>query len=58
MMHKCPSCKKNIAREDNRRIKKGVMIPLAGARITQNIGEAPRIKCLCGKVIILLKGSL
>lgn len=57
MDYRCPGCKKKIAKEDRRKSNQ-VLKPLAGASVFIRKNEAIRIKCLCGKVIIILKGSL
>lgn len=56
IVHTCPACKKIVAKEDRRR--KQPLYALPGAVLTQRDHEAPRVKCACGKVLILLKGAL
>ena len=54
--HDCPSCQRTIAKEDRRRRKP--LIPTAGVRLVERDKEAPRLVCVCGKVVILLRASL
>jgi hypothetical protein len=58
MTYHCQRCNKVIAKEDRRRTRLGFLIPQNNAMIQERINEAPRIKCQCGLVTILLKGSL
>lgn len=57
MDYKCDGCKKLIGKEDGRKKVKRVE-PKNGATITIEQGFAPVIKCPCGMVTILMKGSL
>ena len=55
MIHKCAKCHKKVAswHGDERppRVAKGV-------RLTLREGEAPRLRCSCGQVLILLRGEV
>lgn len=58
MIHFCPICKKQIAKEDNRK-KVDKLLPLNNTTMQLRGREAPRLKCgNCGKLVILLKGTL
>lgn len=52
----CPSCREPVAKFDRRR--KQPLQPCNGAILTTGHNEAPRLKCPCGVVVILLEGSL
>ena len=54
--HKCPRCGKAIAREGR---KDGLLRPVGGASLSTHgdVGQAPRVRCPCGRVIILLRGT-
>lgn len=55
--HVCPACKSPVASVDS---SDGIpkLISLNDAIITVQEDRAPRIKCSCGRVMILLKGTL
>ena len=53
-IHVCSACKKVIARQDGRRKNSGHLALLSGAKLMLRKGEAPRLRCSCGKVMILL----
>lgn len=55
----CPGCKKVMAREDGRKKgRPGALTPMPGVTLSAPSKLAPRLKCVCGRVLILLKGSL
>ena len=58
MNYHCPACRKLIAREDRRRVEGARLKAMSGAILIQYEKEAPKLRCPCGKLIILLKGSL
>lgn len=55
VQYKCPGCNKVVAKEDRRRRVSLVVVP--PATMIQSHQQAPRIRCECGKAIVLLKGS-
>ncbi len=57
MNHKCYHCKLVIAKEDRRR-KPPRLEAGPGALVERFHNQAPRIKCSCGRITILLKGSV
>ena len=56
MTHKCTSCGKTVAVVDNS-MEVPMLQPAKGVELTMRLNEAPRCKCICGKVMILLTGS-
>lgn len=51
-VHSCPICHKVVAREDRFGKRKGVLLPVLGAKVSHN-GLVTEIKCCrCGKGII------
>ena len=58
LVHSCPKCRRMMAKQDRRVKKHDGIIPFKGVNLTVKENEAPRLKCSCGKVIILLKASL
>lgn len=59
LIHKCPSCSRVIARSRSKRTGAGQRLePLPGVALEVKTGIAPRLKCWCGRVLILLKGAL
>lgn len=54
----CSSCGKVIAREDRRRTRQGTLVPLSGTKLETSAKQAPRLICPCGKITVLLQGSL
>ena len=56
MKHNCPGCRTLVATEDRRR-KINWLRPFRGAALDLRAGQAPRIKCQCGKVMIFMRGS-
>ena len=56
MTIQCPGCKMIILREDRRR--KQPLREMNGAVLTLDQRQAPRIRCKCGKLVVLLKASL
>ena len=62
-LHYCPSCDKPIAKDSLEFARhewslEKTIVPLNGATLEQREGEADRIKCSCGRVMILLQGSV
>ena len=57
MRYHCPSCKKPIMKEDRRKREKEIT-PMNGAVILHRKNEAPRIRCLCGKLVIFIRGAM
>lgn len=53
----CPCCRMPIAKEDRRR-KQDNLTMMNGAKLTERKNEAPRVRCSCGHVTILLKGKV
>ena len=51
------SCGLKIARSDRTKIPT-VLESVGDARLRIQVNEAPRVRCPCGKVSILLEGSL
>lgn len=57
MIFNCPGCKKPIIKEDRRKREKS-LVAMNGAKILVRQNEAPRIRCLCGKLVIFIRGSM
>lgn len=61
MKYKCPNCRKMVARDGKTETEDGetieIVIPVRGARLETREREAPRVKCVCGKTVIILKGE-
>lgn len=55
VQYKCPGCNKIVAKEDRRR--RLSLVVVSPATMIQTHQQAPRIRCECGKAIVLLKGS-
>ncbi len=55
MNYHCADCKKVIAKEDRRR-KLRELVPVGGGSIDRFHQQAPRLKCPCGVVTILIRG--
>ncbi len=54
----CSSCKRIVGRENKEAPPGEELTVLEGAVLEVRTNEAPRIKCNCGRTMILLKGSL
>jgi hypothetical protein len=54
--HKCPSCKTEMANEDRRKAEP--FTATNGATLTKREGQAPRVRCKCGTLVVFVKGSL
>lgn len=62
-LHYCTGCDKPIAKDslDFARHEwslEKTIVPLNNATLEQREGEADRLKCSCGRVMILLQGSV
>ena len=57
-IYSCPSCSLVVAREDPRVDKPSVFVALSGAKMIIRPDDAPRVRCRCGQLTLLLKGSL
>lgn len=56
--HRCPRCRLVVAKDNSvNRHKGGGLTPLNGASVTLAPNRLPRIKCPCGIVILLGRGS-
>jgi len=54
---KCARCGKVVAKED-RRFKGEQLQPRNGATISFPEGQAPRVRCACGMLTIVIRGML
>lgn len=55
----CPGCQKILLKEDQRRTTRRLHYRMVSAlEIVQRSNEAPRVRCRCGQLVILLKGSI
>lgn len=57
MIYKCPACRKPAAKVDRRRTDRRP-VGMNGASVHLNPGVAPRVRCSCGHLLILMKGKL
>lgn len=57
MKYKCPECGKVVAMEGKSK-KTYNLTAVGNARLVLHEKSAPKVRCSCGKSIILLKGSL
>lgn len=55
MSYNCTSCKKLVAQYDNQEFPQ--LQPVNGAELQTKLNEAARVRCKCGRVMILLTGS-
>ena len=55
---KCPNCQTILAKEDRRIKKRSNLVLVHALSLDQPAKQASRIKCPCGKTIVLIKGSL
>lgn len=58
MVYSCPSCRKVVAKEERRKHSHGSLVKVGDAQLVIRSGEAPKVRCSCGKCIILLKASV
>ncbi len=55
----CPGCQKILLKEDRRAGRRRTCYRMVSAlEIVERPNEAPRVRCWCGQLVILLKGSL
>lgn len=52
----CPDCRRPLVRVDRR--CKQPLRAVGGASLDLRPGLAPRVKCSCGKTLVLLEGKL
>ena len=57
MNHRCPKCKTILAKEDLRKKKEKSLKVIAGELLSKE-NTAPKLRCPCGQLVVLLKGSL
>ena len=57
MDHKCPGCSKVVAKEDMRFTAQRKVKSMQGATLILEEGNAPKVRCRCGRILILLRGS-
>lgn len=58
MIQRCLTCLRIIATDERKFSPEGKVIAVNGARISERLNEAPRVRCPCGQLVIFLKGSL
>jgi predicted RNA-binding Zn-ribbon protein involved in translation (DUF1610 family) len=58
VVYSCPGCRKVLAHEDRHRAAPALTL-LDGVQLETPAKQAPRLRCQsCGRVVILLEGSL
>ena len=55
MNYSCAECRKVVAKEDRRR-KIPELVAVSGASVERHHQQAPRLRCPCGHVTILIRG--
>jgi hypothetical protein len=56
MTHYCPSCRQPVANEDRRK-RQNAVTPVPGVSLDPPApNQACRLRCVCGHVVILMKG--
>lgn len=59
LIYSCPRCNKVLAREDiGLRSIGESLFPTNGTKVEVKPGQAPRLVCTCGKVLLLMEGRL
>ena len=58
MHYTCPKCRLVVVRSDSRYQQADVYTALSGAKILERVNEAPRVRCRCGHLSVLLRASL
>jgi hypothetical protein len=53
----CPQCKKVVARQVWRKNLKEELIPMPGTKLEVRMKEAPKLRCKCGHLLVLLRGA-
>lgn len=54
----CPGCQRLLVKEDLRKSGRSCYRMVSALEIVQRPNEAPRVRCRCGQLVILLKGSV
>jgi hypothetical protein len=53
----CPGCARVVARFDRRRKEALVVVAPATMQSSAEAKEAPRVRCACGKSIVVIRGN-
>lgn len=58
MKLRCENCRRLVLKTDRRRKIGHQLIAMNGAELENFPRQAPRLRCMCGRVIVLLEGRV